>query len=421
MNERLLQFIWQFQYFNKTELRTTKEECIQVISPGLWNNNQGPDFLDVKIRVNNTLWVGTVEVHVLASDWEKHHHEKDRNYQNVILHVVWENDEPENNMPVLELTDRVPKLLFSRYRELMHSTAFIPCQKSIGLVNELIWSSWKERLLAERLLNKAQAVKAILEQNNFHWEETCWRLLARNFGIKINADAFEEMAKSIPLKLTARLKNELFKLEALLLGQAGLLDKIFMDNYPNELKKEYLYLQKTHQLRMVYLNPVFLRLRPGSFPTLRLAQLAALLRRTDHFFSRIREENSLKAIRSLLTVTASEYWDTHYRFDEISPLCKKRTGTALVESIIINTLVPLLFYYGDFKDDSSIKNKAILWLEETPPEHNSITAGFSEFGIFMENALDSQAMIELKTRYCDKKRCLDCAVGNYLLRKSGHS
>jgi hypothetical protein len=421
VNERLLQFIWQFQYFNKTELRTTKEESIQVISPGLWNNNQGPDFLDAKIRVNNTLWVGTVEVHVLASDWERHHHEKDRNYHNVILHVVWENDETEDDMPVLELTDRVPKLLFSRYRELMHSTAFIPCQKSIGLVNELIWSSWKERLLAERLLNKAQGVKIILEQNNFHWEETCWRLLARNFGIKINADAFEEMAKSIPLKLTARLKNELFKLEALLLGQAGLLDKIFMDNYPNELKKEYLYLQKTHQLRMVYLNPVFLRLRPGSFPTLRLAQLAALLRQTDHFFSRIREVNSLKAIRSLLTVTASEYWDTHYRFDEISPLSKKRTGTALVESIIINTLVPLLFYYGDFKDDNSIKDKAILWLEETPPEHNSITAGFSEWGIFIENAWDSQAMVELKTRYCDKKRCLDCAVGNYLLRKCSHS
>jgi hypothetical protein len=205
------------------------------------------------------------------------------------------------------------------------------------------------------------------------------------------------------------------------MGQVGLLDKQFLDNYPNALKKEYQYLQKTHQLKMVYLNPVFLRLRPGSFPTLRLAQLAVLLRRTDHLFSKIREESSLKAIRSLLTVTASEYWDTHYRFDEVSPLCKKKSGTALVDSIIINTLVPLLFYYGDFKEDASIKDKAIHWLEETPAEHNSITEGFSELGIFIENALDSQAMIELKTRYCDKKRCLDCALGNYLLRKSGNT
>jgi hypothetical protein len=419
MNEQLLQFIWQFQYYNRTELETTGGESIKVINPGTWNHNQGPDFMDAKICINKILLAGTVEVHVQSSDWGRHHHERDRNYRNVVLHVVWEEDGHKGNLPVLELKDRVPKLLLSRYKELMTSTAFIPCEKSICAVNELTWSSWKERLLAERLISKSQWIKTCLKQNNYHWEETCWRLLARNFGIRVNAEAFESMAKTIPLRLIGRLKNELFKLEALLLGQAGLLEGKFRDEYPKQLQKEHQYQKKTYQLDMVYETPVFLRMRPKSFPTLRLAQLAVLLRRSNHLFSIIREENSLKAVKALFSVAASEYWNTHYRFDEAASHSQKKTGAALVDSIVINTIAPLLFFYGVFNEDADYKDRAIHWLQETLAENNSITEGFRELGIFIEHAFDSQALIELKTQYCDHKRCLECAVGNFLLRGTG--
>jgi hypothetical protein len=419
MNEQLLQFIWQFQYYNRTELETTGGECIKVINAGTWNHNQGPDFMDAKVSINKILLAGTVEVHVQSSDWGRHHHERDRNYRNVVLHVVWEDDVHDGNLPVLELKNRVPKLLLSRYRDLMTSTAFIPCEKSLCAVNELTWSSWKERLLAERLISKSQLVKNCLKQNNYHWEETCWRLLARNFGIRVNAEAFESMAKTIPLRLIGRLKNELFKLEALLLGQAGLLEGKFRDEYPNLLQKEHQYQKKTYQLEMVYDTPVFLRMRPKSFPTLRLAQLAVLLRRSNHLFSIIREENSLKAVKALFSVEASEYWNTHYRFDEVSSYSQKKTGAALVDSIVINTIAPLLFFYGVFNEDANYKDRAVHWLQEILPENNSITEGFLELGIFIENAFDSQALIELKTQYCDHKRCLECAVGNFLLRGTG--
>jgi len=419
MNEQLLQFIWQFQYYNRTQLETTEGESIKVINPGIWNHNQGPDFMDAKIFISNILLAGTVEMHVHSSDWERHRHEADRNYRNVVLHVVWEDDRYRGDLPVLELKDRVPKILLSRYRELMSSKAFIPCEKSICTVNELTWSSWKERLLAERLTSKSESVKNSLKQNNYYWEETCWRLLARNFGIRVNAEAFESMAKTIPLRLIGRLRNELYKLEALLLGQAGLLEGKFKDGYPNLLQKEHMYQKKTFQLEMVYETPVFLRMRPKSFPTLRLSQLAVLLRRSNHLFSIIREENSLKAVKGLFSVSASEYWNTHYRFDEVSSHSHKKTGAALVDSIVINTIAPLLFFYGVFNEDAVYKDKAIHWLQETQAEQNSITDGFRELGIFIENASDSQALIELKTQYCDHKRCLECAVGNFLLRRTG--
>jgi hypothetical protein len=421
VDERLLQFIWQFQYFNKAELETTKRESIKVISPGIWNHNQGPDFMDVKIQINNTVWAGTVEVHVYSSDWKKHRHEEDRNYRNVVLHVVWEEDDSFGTMPVLELKNRVPKLLLDRYRKLMNAKTFIPCEKNIASVNELTLRSWKERLLAERISGKTQKIKTFLEQNNYHWEETCWWLIARNFGMKINANAFETMARSIPLKLISRQKNSLFILEALLLGQAGLLNREFRDEYAIQLKKAY---QQFHQVKCA-LNygsketPVFLRLRPGNFPTLRLAQLAVLLHCSDHLFSKIKERSSLRDVKNLFIVTASEYWDTHYLFDTASKFKKKTTGAGLVESIIINTVAPLLFYYGLYHGDAECKDKAINLLEETAAEVNTVISGFRQLGIIAQNAFESQALIELKSRYCDQKRCLDCAVGHQLLRRSG--
>ena len=416
MTERLLQFIWQFQYFNKSELTTTAGEPVQVIFPGQYNTNQGPDFQDAKIKIQKTTWAGSAELHVKTSDWKKHKHQDDKNYDNVILHVVWEHDKTMDALPVLELKDRVSKILLKQYEELMYSSAFIPCEKSIHSVRDITWKSWKDRLLAERLLRKAKTVETFLQQNNYHWEETFWWLLARNFGMKINADAFETMARSVPVKILAKHKNQIHQLEALLLGQAGLLGAKFKEDYPKMLQKEYDFYKTAYKLNPGTLKPFFLRMRPGNFPTIRLAQLAMLVHGAAHLFSKVKEAGSLKDVKAWFDVTANDYWHYHYRFDEESAYKKKNLGAAMIANIIINTICPVLFAYGSYQDEQKYKDKALKWLEETAAEKNSITNGFQKLGIENKNAFDSQALIELKNEYCNKKRCLDCAIGNAILK-----
>ncbi|TMI72113.1 MAG: DUF2851 family protein [Bacteroidetes bacterium] len=416
MTERLLQFIWQFQYFNKSELSAVTGETVQVITPGQYNTNQGPDFAQAKIKIGDTTWAGTVELHTRTSEWNKHDHHHDSNYNNVVLHVVWENDTTSNNIPVIELRERVPKILLQRYEELMNSPAFIACEKSIQTVQDITWKSWKERLLAERLLRKAKAVDDYLLQNNYHWEETFWWLLARSFGMKVNADAFEAIARSIPLTILAKQKHQIHQLEALLLGQAGLLDNKFEEDYPKLLRKEYYFQKSKHKLKPSPVPVLFLRMRPGNFPTIRLVQLAKLVHESAHLFSKIKDADSLEDVKQWLDVTANDYWHYHYRFDELSSFKEKKLGIFMVDNIIINTVVPALFAYGSYYGEQKYKDKALQWLGESASENNSITRGFHSIGIENKNAYDSQALIELKNEYCDKKRCLDCSAGNSILR-----
>jgi hypothetical protein len=416
MTERLFQFIWQFQYFNKTELTTTEGGEVQVLSPGQFNTNQGPDFLNSKIKIQTTVWAGSVELHLKTSDWKKHHHRGDKNYNNVILHVVWENDEKESGIPILELKDRVPKILLQRYEKLMHSEAFIPCEKSIHVVKDIAWKSWKERLLVERLIRKSSMVEAFIRQNNSHWEEAFWWMLARNFGMKINADAFEAIARSVSVNILAKHKNQIHQLEALLLGQAGLLEQPFAEDYPRLLQQEYKFLKEKYKLQKIHQPVHFLRMRPGNFPTVRLAQLAMLIQQSAHLFSKIKETGSVQLIREWLDVTANDYWHYHYRFDELSSFKKKRLGDDMVQNIFINTICPVLFAYGNYHNENLYRNKALHWLEAIRPETNTLTKGFQQLGIENKNAFDSQALIELKNEYCSKKKCLDCAVGHAILK-----
>lgn len=416
MTERLLQYIWQFQYFNTTELTTTAGELIQIIFPGQYNTNQGPDFADAKIKVGKTTWAGTVELHIKTSDWSKHNHQKDKNYNNVILHVVWEDDRTGNAVPVLELKGRVSKILLQRYEELMNEDSFIPCEKSIHSVLEIVWKSWKERLLAERLLRKAATVDNYLQQNNYHWEETFWWLLARNFGMKVNAETFEAIARSVPVNILAKHKNQVHQLEALLLGQAGLLEEKFTEDYPLMLQKEYRFLQSKYRLKPVSLPLHFLRMRPGNFPTIRLAQLTMLVHQSVHLFSKVKEVGSVKDIRQWFDVNANDYWHYHYRFDEASAFKKKKLGETMIDNIIINTIAPVLFAYGSYHKEQQYKDKALQLLESTAAEANNITKGFQRIGVDNKNAFDSQALIELKNEYCSKRRCLDCGVGNAILK-----
>ncbi|MBN8676352.1 MAG: DUF2851 family protein [Chitinophagales bacterium] len=417
MTERLLQYIWQFQYYNKGELSTVAGEPLQIVFPGQFNTNQGPDFSDAKIKIGTTTWAGTVELHINTSDWKKHNHQQDNNYNNVVLHVVWEDDTKANELPVLELKSRVPKVLLQRYEELMLSSSFIPCEKMIHTVREITWKSWKERLLAERLLRKAAVVETYLQQNSYHWEATFWWLLARNFGIKVNADAFEAVARSLSITILAKHKSQIHQLEALLLGQAGLLNEDFTEDYPVMLQKEYTFYKNKYGLQPIN-NPVFsLRMRPGNFPAVRLAQLAMLVHHSVHLFSEIKEAVDVKNIKSRFDITANDYWHYHYRFDEHSAFREKKLGAAMVDNIIINTIAPVLFAYGNYHNEQSYKDKALQWLEETTAEKNVITKGFEKMGMENRTACDSQALIELKNNYCTPKRCLDCGVGNAILKQ----
>lgn len=417
MNERLFQYIWQFQYFNTNGLVTANGENLSIIHPGNINSNQGPDFLDAKIKVGNTVWAGSIELHIRCSDWKNHKHSNDKNYENVILHVVWQDDTDLHlPFPLLELQGKVSGILLARFDELMNAKSFVPCEKIIHQVTPIIWMAWKQRLLVERMQKKTAVILGYLSSNNNHWEETFWWLIARNFGIAVNSDAFEKLARSLPVSILAKHKNQIHQAEAILFGQAGLLEKEFTDSYPQLLQKEYRFYQKKYQLQPIRIPLHFLRMRPSNFPTVRLAQLAMLVHNSVHLFSIIKDTAILNDVKKLLNVTANDYWHYHYTFEEATAFRQKTLGEQMIHSIIINTIAPILFAYGHHHKEDHYKDRAICWLEQIREEKNSITTGFAFLGIENKNAFDSQALIQLRNEYCTKKRCLDCAVGNKLLR-----
>ncbi|MEO8116651.1 MAG: DUF2851 family protein [Bacteroidota bacterium] len=422
MTENLLQFIWQFQYLNVHSLTTTDGNTLQIIRPGTLNKHQGPDFTNAQINLNGTTWAGNIEIHILSSQWKKHKHDIDQQYDNVILHVVWSFDEEVMNsrgqkIPTLELKNRVSKILLQRYESLMQPTVFVPCAEHLPLLNYLQWTGWKQRLAVERLERKSLEIINQHGDNQYHWEEIFWWMLAKNFGIKVNANAFELLAQSIPLKILAKKKNQLLLIEALLLGQAGLLQHEFEDEYPKMLQKEYAFISKKYALKPINLSPAFLRMRPANFPTIRLAQLAKLICSSTHLFSKVLEIESIKEIRDLMDITANDYWHYHYTFDNVTPFKPKKLGAQMIDNIIINTIIPVLFAYGIYKNENACKEKAMHWLSHISSEKNNIIHAWKLHGVSSSNALESQALVELKNNYCNPKKCLDCTVGFHLLRQ----
>ena len=421
MNEKLLQFIWQFQYFNKSALTTVDGSSLIIMHPGDFNHDQGPDFSEAKIKLNNTIWAGNVEIHNEASQWHTHHHTNDPNYSNIILHVVWKNDTAITDgnvqlIPTLELQPLVSKLMLQQYEQLMNAKGFVPCENHLPALSEVGWLAWKERLAAERLQRKAAIVIQNLQQANNHWEEVFWWQLAKNFGAKVNAEPFEQMAKTISVNILAKHKNQINQLEALLLGQSNLLNGDYSEDYPKMLQREYKFLSNKYQLKPINKAPDFLRMRPANFPTIRLAQLAMLVYNSTHLFSKILEISNLNELRKLLDVTANDYWHYHYRLDEATSYKPKNLGNLMTDNIIINTVVPVLFAYGMHHNIQQWKDRAIQYLTQLPREKNNITNAWKQHEVINENALDSQALIELKNNYCDFKRCLQCAVGNKILK-----
>ena len=405
-------------------LQTTTGEPVEVIDAGLPNTNAGPDFFNAKLKIGGTLWVGNIEVHTLASDWMRHGHDKDAAYDNVILHVA-ETVDCEvfraNGVPVPQLQLPCPDPVRQRYDELSHAEIYPPCYSILSSLPKLTVHSWLSALQVERFEQKARVIATRLERCNNHWEDVFFITLARNLGFGLNGDAFEAWASRLPFRAIDKHRDDLFQVEAFFFGQAGLLDEELpdADGYYLKLQKEFRYLQHKFELSvpMTATQWRFLRLRPGNFPHVRLAQLANLYYKERSLFSRIMEADTLEAVRKLLTVTTSPYWEEHFNFRKVSSSREKQVGKNAQNLIIINTVIPFLYAYGLHKADELLCERATGFLESLKAEDNHIIRHWSGAGLPVSTAADSQALLQLQKEYCDKKDCLRCRFGFEYLRQ----
>ena len=422
--EDFLYYVWKFRLYNRVNLLTTNGEAIVVVNAGMQNTHSGPDFQHARIKIGDTVWAGNVEIHVAGSDWQRHNHQQDRAYDNVILHVVYRDDVPVkridgSDVATLELENRIPPELYARYHNLIYGEQrIIPCEASIHIIDSLTMQTWLTRVLVERMEKKSAAVIASLGQNRGDWEETFYQHLAANFGFKVNALPFEMLAKSLPQSILGKHKNNPMQIEALIFGQSGFLIGELQDEYSNKLKAEYQFLQKKYGLKPLDVHLwKFLRMRPLNFPTIRLAQFAALIIRSNHLLSKILEIREITQLQKLFAdIEINPYWETHYRFDtEASPL-SKTMGANSVNNLLLNTLALFLFTYGKHHNQNYYISRSLKLLEQLPAEQNSIVSDFDMMGVKAKTAFESQALIELKNNYCDYKRCLHCSIGNKVLK-----
>ena len=421
MKEDFLHYIWKFKKFNILDLKTQQGESLTIIHAGQYLELSGPDFFNAQIMIENQKWAGNVEIHIKSSDWYAHHHEKDDAYDSVILHVVWEHDTEifrKNNteIPVLELKNVVDTSILNNYQSLIAPKSWIFCEKQISQVDDFVLKNWQERLFFERLERKSKAIFELLTQANQDWEAVLFCLLAKNFGLNTNGEIFFKIAQSIPFATVRKESFEVENLEALLFGTAGLLDTEKEDNYFKDMKFRYFYLLHKYQLEKYSIEPVqFFKHRPDNFPTIRLSQLANLYHSQQNLFSNISTLKSLQSCYDLFQITSSEYWNTHYQFDKVSPKKKKSLSKSFIDLIVINTIIPIQFTY--FKSiGKEVSEDFINLLKEITPEKNSIIDKFSSFGITSKNAFDTQTLLQLKNEYCNQSKCLQCSIGTDLLK-----
>lgn len=415
--EDFLHFLWKFRLFDQRNLITEDGEPVEILSTGIHNSNAGPDFENVKLRIGQTLWVGNVEIHIRSSDWNLHQHSNDGAYNNVILHVVYEYDMPVfrkdgTKIASLVLKDHVEPDIKHRYSGLMQNLLWIPCEKLMPRAEDIQIENWLFRVLLERLEERSQGVLEMLTGCRGNWDETFYTILAGNFGFKTNAAPFELLAASLPVNILAKHKNNALQTEALVFGQAGFLENC-SDEYGLVLKKEYDFLRKKYSLQplKVYLWK-FLRLHPQNFPTIRLAQFAALIIKSNHLFSKITETENVKDLTALFNaLPVNEFWRTHYRFGaEVSPK-SCQPGADSVNNILLNSVAVTLYSYGRYINKQSFIERSVELLENLPFEANHITRRFLDIGVKKGKAARSQALLQLKKRYCDQKKCLDCDIG----------
>lgn len=423
MREDFLHFCWKYRKLSPTPLHTTEGEVISIIHPGQHNTHAGPDFTNARIKIGNLTWAGDVEIHVRSSAWDQHQHQHDPAYNNVILHVVYRDDKPAKKdngqqMPTLELTKHIDLQLINTYKKLMAAKAWIPCQDQLHKVPPVIWHNWKERMTIERMQNRFQALEVLFNQAKASWEEAFYQQLMRHLGLQVNSHPFEQLARTLPLTILLKHRDQLLQLSALLYGQAGMLAQVFTDSYPIALQKEYAYLRKKYNLTPLPAGSwKWLRLRPANFPTIRIAQMAMLLHQKQHLFSSILGATHIKELQTLFSVATDTYWHTHYRFDTHSKHRVKRMGTLAVNNLLINCVIPFVFFYGKYKQKPLLEEKALGWLSSLPAEQNQIIKRWKSLDTSSKHAGDSQGLLHLKKQYCDKARCLQCSIGVQLLQK----
>ncbi len=430
MPETFLYFLWQYQYFTTTQLLTTDGEAVQVLHPGFRNYNAGPDFTNARLLIGGQEWGGTVEMHTKTTDWLAHRHQHDRAYDNVILHVVWQDDQPATSrrvertngtpLPTLALQTLTDPALLTRYGTLADSPDAIPCASQFRSVQPLRLTSMLDKAMLQRLERKATGVHELFEQCGSDWEETAYRLLAINMGFKINADPMAQLSRAVPLKAMLKHRDVLLQAEAMLFGTAGMLDTVEQpDEYVAMLQREYRFLAAKYQLadRQVTAHAwKWGKLRPANFPTLRLAQLARLLTRHASLFSLFVGTTDAELLLKGLQITPSDYWKTHYRFGKSTEKAAPSLGLNSAVNIVINTVVPLLAAYAHHRGQPAYIDRAIALLEQLPPEKNRLTDDWNTLGLGIRTAFDSQAAIELYNEFCTQKKCLSCQVGAGLMK-----
>lgn len=421
MKEDFLHYLWRFRKFDTLNLKTAQNESILIIKTGDYLELSGPDFFNAQIKIGDQKWAGNVEIHIKSSDWYLHNHEKNPIYENVILHVVWENDTAifrENNteIPVLILKDYVSKEVIENYNELLSPKTWIYCERQIKDVDNFVFKNWQERLFFERLERKSKFIYNLLNEMNQDWEAVLFCLLAKNFGLNSNGSSFLQISKSIPFSIIRKESFELENLEALIFGMSGLLNDEKEDLYFKDLKFRYFFLLHKYQLEQTFIDPVqFFKHRPDNFPTIRLSQLTGLYHKHQNLFSKIINSKSVADVCKVLSVSVSSYWNNHYQFDRESPKKQKILSKSFIDLVVINTIIPIQFAYshvmGDMRSEDLIE-----FMNQVSPEKNAIIDKFTSFGIKSKNAFDTQALLELKNEYCNKNSCLKCGLGMELLK-----
>ena len=423
MREDLLQFIWKYKKLQLEQLVTTNNETLVVIDVGLHNQQAGPDFFNAKINIDGQLWAGNVEIHINSSDWYIHHHEKDINYENVILHVVWKDDmtiyrKDNTEIPTLELCHYIPNNILSNYQNLFEkkNTKFINCENEISGIDEFIVNNWLELLYIERLEHKSIMVNELLVSSKNDWESILYILLLKNFGLKINGESFFSLAKAFDFHIVRKLQKNLLQLESTLFGLTGLLnDDSIIDPYYAALKNEYHYIKHKFDLNETgVLAPEFFKLRPPNFPTIRLSQFANLFSENHNLFDKVVKATTIADLYKIFEVSASAYWDDHFTFGKRSTKRAKKLTKKFIDLLIINTILPLKFSYSKHLGKDSNENLLTI-ISSLKKEDNNILKKFITLGISIKTAGDSQAILQLYNEYCSKNKCLQCSIGGSLL------
>lgn len=426
VSEDILHFAWKYRLYRLGPLQTECGEPVAVLAVGFHNKDAGPDFSQCRVRIGDTEWVGNVELHVRSSDWTRHRHQHDKAYNNVILHVVFEHDvdvrrEDGTILPTLAMRERMFPQMLHQHRELMSGMYWIPCERQLHEVPRIKVDHWLDRMLVERLESRTGQLAALLNQCQGSWEEVAYRWLARAFGFKVNAEAFEQLAHRVPLSLFEKYRADPILVDALYFGQAGLLEEESAEGmYPRQLLREYQYLKRLHGLTPLQPSQwKFMRMRPANFPTQRIAQFAALLRQRGRLFANMLAVSDVREIRSWFSaLPVHPYWQEHYRFGGKPTRHSGQLGESSISLLLVNVVAVILFGYGKYVGKETYIYRSIALLEAVGAEKNALLHRFAALGVHAPAASTTQALLHMKTSYCDKKRCLDCGIGTHIIQRS---